>query len=50
MPRPSLVVQALEDIDAILRSEVPVDGAHTNLHRDLRRFTRNLLDDREVGA
>ncbi|MGO1256986.1 type II toxin-antitoxin system HipA family toxin, partial [Microbacterium gubbeenense] len=44
------VTQALEEIDDIVTTEDPLDGAHADLHRDIRRFTRNLLESREVGA
>lgn len=48
-PEP-LVQDTLEELRALVQSEVPSDGSHPGLQEDIVRFVGNLLDGRAVGA
>ncbi|MBH0024966.1 type II toxin-antitoxin system HipA family toxin [Salinibacterium sp. SWN248] len=45
----AIVTAALESVEDFVRAEAPVAHAHTGLHDDISRFTRNLLDGRPTG-
>ncbi|MDX2377881.1 HipA domain-containing protein [Microbacterium sp. LRZ72] len=49
--RAQRVVDAtLEEIDALVGRETPLEGAATNLHDRIRRSVRNLIEGRAAGA
>ena len=45
----AIITEALEAVDAIVRSKSPVDSAYAGLQDDLARFTANLLAGRPTG-
>ncbi|WP_104133775.1 type II toxin-antitoxin system HipA family toxin [Cryobacterium sp. Y62] len=46
----SIITSALEAVDALLRSESPVEQAYAGLQDDILRFTKNLLNGRPTGS
>ena len=45
----AIVTEALEAVDAFVRSEVPVEGAYAGLQDDIAGFTGSLLAGRPTG-
>lgn len=46
----AMVLDRLADIQQIIETELPIDGAYSGLHRDVTRFTANLLGGKPAGG